>query len=133
MPWFRDIHPDIVATGNIVLAACFMATFPDPRVGSVSTHFVEAVYMFETSGSIDFEPHFYIDITDVIETKKEALRQHKDLAKLFEGEDIEEVVRSVVAGDMARGVKSGVGYAEAFRRWTYPHGPSIAFTRLPEK
>ncbi len=135
MPWFRDIHPDIVATGNIVLASCFLATLPGAEdSGQNGKHIVEIIYMFETTGSLDFDPDVYIDITGVIESKKNAIRQHENLVKLYRSGNIEDVVESFLAGDRSRGIKCGEGveYAEAFKRWTYPHGGRLALNHLPE-
>ncbi len=72
--------------------------------------------MADTIYGIDFEPDFWIDITDTIDIKLEALKAHKSqigdfLAKHFR-EDPTEACRS---WSRFRGLQVGVKYAEAFK------------------
>lgn len=69
-PWPLDVHPDHQATGILAWRA-----FQDKR-------FLFDLYFYETSNSphtksFQFVPTDYIDITDVMEKKKEATLKHK--------------------------------------------------------
>jgi LmbE family N-acetylglucosaminyl deacetylase len=103
-------HPDHRAVGQAALdaiapAAAMPLVFPELREEGLEPHQVKEVFV--TSA----EPNTWIDISDTIDIKIEALRQH---ASQFPGDwDPGEMVRGWAVED---GEKAGVPYAEAYRR-----------------
>ena len=105
-------HPDHRAAAQVALDAVFPASemamlYPDMADEGLSGHKVNYVYV-----NWGQENNVYIDISDTIEMKIEALRQHK--SQLGEW-DPEERIRE---WSSEVGNKVGFEYAEAFRRIT---------------
>lgn len=106
-----DIHIDHSTTARACMAAC------RPTLNSTVTQ----LYMFEIPGSTDwsfgkleprFVPNIYVDITDYIELKKQAMALYK--TETYEFPD----ARSIEAMETLakyRGYAVGIPYAEAFQ------------------
>jgi LmbE family N-acetylglucosaminyl deacetylase len=105
-------HRDHRVTGWAALDAVAPAAgnphyFPELRAEGLDVHQVRAVYLSGT-----FEPNVWVDITDTLERKIEALFCHT--SQLVEtGEWFRDFLREVAEG---AGKAAGVTYAEAFRR-----------------
>jgi LmbE family N-acetylglucosaminyl deacetylase len=107
-PWQRyQIHPDHRAVGQTALDAVGAARdhmyYPEQLVDGLIEHRVHNVYFFATD-----QPNYYVDITNTIERKIEALRAH---ASQIKSRDIAEFVR---ARARLAGAEMGMEYAEAF-------------------
>ncbi len=105
-------HPDHRAAAKAVVEAAFPASemrllYPEFEEEGIMPHKPNYVYISGPSDS-----NLYIDITDTIEVKIEALRQHKP--SQFADWDPEEMVKQ-----WATGVGKAVGYqyAERYRRF----------------
>lgn len=111
---FYHYHPDHRATALAVFDAVYPAAgtatyVPQPDEG-LPPHKVREVYFSGTA-----HPNTYVDITDTIELKIQALRSHR--SQLSESEDIAQYVREIAA---RHGEKIGCRYAEGFRRLEVP-------------
>lgn len=111
---FYLYHPDHRATALAVYDALYPAAgnpcyVPQPDEG-LPAHKVREVYLSGTS-----RPNVYIDITDTIELKVQALLSHR--SQLTEPEEIAHYVRQMAS---QRGEQIGCRYAEAFRRMEVP-------------
>lgn len=111
------LHRDHRISGQVTLDAVFPFArdhlhYPEHLKGlGLSTHKVGAVCMWGTEA-----PNVYVDISDTIEQKVQALKQH--ISQVSGGErDVGKFVRE--RSQEAGGVV-GVAHAEAFRRITYP-------------
>ncbi len=111
-PWRRyEIHPDHRATGFCALDALVCSRmpmyFPEQFSATLREHRVKQVYFFSTD-----QPNHWVDISDVIDKKIEALRCH---TSQMSNPDIDEYIRQ-----RARivGVEHGYAYAEAFHHMT---------------
>src|SRR5436190_899612 len=108
-------HHDHRVTGWAALDAVAPAAgsphyFPEQLRAGLSTHRVSAVYL---SGTL--EPNSWVDITDTIESKIDALFCHA--SQLTEtGEWFRQFLRELAE---AGGRAAGVRYAEAFRRISF--------------
>jgi len=108
-------HHDHRVTGWAALDAVAPAAgsphyFPEQLRAGLSTHRVSAVYL---SGTL--EPNCWVDITDTIESKIDALFCHA--SQLTEtGEWFRQFLRELAE---AGGRAAGVRYAEAFRRISF--------------
>lgn len=105
-------HPDHRAAGTAVLDAVFPAVempilYPDLVEQGYLAHKVNYVYVYFTH-----QPNYYVDISDTIETKIEALRAHK--SQMGEWDPADRIRQW--AKDTGKQV--GFSAAEAFRRIT---------------
>ena len=91
-------HQDHIATHLITMAAA--------RRYINNIYFFECVFNFE-----ELVPNSYVDVTDCIDLKCDALRMHKIEYDKFNGEEWIESVKSLAN---YRGMQIGVKYAESF-------------------
>jgi LmbE family N-acetylglucosaminyl deacetylase len=111
---FYHYHPDHRATALAVFDAVYPAAgtstyIPQPDEG-LPPHKVREVYFSGTA-----HPNTYVDITDTLGLKIQALLSHR--SQLTESEDIARYVREIAA---RHGEKIGCRYAECFRRLEVP-------------
>ena len=111
---FYHYHPDHRATALAVFDAVYPAAgtstyIPQPDEG-LPPHKVREMYFSGTA-----HPNTYVDITDTIELKIQALLSHR--SQITETEDIARYVREIAA---RHGEKIGCRYAECFRRLEVP-------------
>ncbi len=109
-------HPDHRAVGEATLAAIFPTArdhlnFPEHRAEGLEPHRVKYVFM-------SFDPHAttFIDITETIDTKIEALRAHR--SQIGNPEGLEKRIKERAAQIAERAREQGIEigpYAEAFR------------------
>ena len=115
-----DYHYDHITAGQLAFTSSYYAAVSGPEVEGKQLAKTPAVYYFDSIMGLEFDPAFYIDISDQIETKKELARLHAsqmDNMKAIGDWDLVEYIDIV---GRFRGLQSGVTYAEAFRpasRW----------------
>ena len=106
-PWKRyEVHPDHRYTGMMALEAAGFALYPLERTGAdppLEPHLVPEVWLFNTD-----EPNHWVDITETVEKKLEALRRH-------ETQMGEEMAKQAERVNAKQGEAHGVAYAEEFR------------------
>jgi len=98
--WGGDSHQDHINTHRTVMAA---------------TRYLENVYLYEQipvprMSTIHVEPKYYVDITDYVDIKLEAIRSYEFLLKKY-GDDFIEGIKALAR---YRGTQCGRKYAEAF-------------------
>lgn len=106
----RINHPDHRAAATAAIDATFPAAempllYPELEADGLSPHKVNFVYISNSD-----KANYYVDITQTIDLKIEALRQHESQ---FDDWDPEEPIKEWAAG---LGEKVGFQYAEAFLR-----------------
>jgi LmbE family N-acetylglucosaminyl deacetylase len=111
---FYLYHPDHRATALAVFDAVYPAAgtatyIPQPDEG-LPPHKVREVYFGGTG-----QPNTFVDITDTIELKIQALASHR--SQLTDSDEIAKYVRDLAARN---GEKMGCRYAECFRRLDVP-------------
>ena len=119
--WPQGGHPDIRATAQAVIDACFFAYLPAIQTAHPA-HQVKKLYAFgETAASDNFDPDVFIDISDVIDAKIEAARCNtamvEEISALFsKGDPNPDAWANIFLGpNMYWGQESGVKYAEPFK------------------
>lgn len=98
----EDYHPDHVAVSKITKAACFTAGLKKHSTDETDWHYEAILYFGQDHKRNKKRPDIYVDITDVIEIKKQSCAAHKSQNVL------------PYAMDLAReyGRTAGVAYAE---------------------
>ena len=128
----RELRPDTVITfhplvwrddhrrvGLAAADACFKACLPLVETKHPAHRPVPDIYFIGTP-MIPLEPDVYIDITDYMDVKIEALRQHASQWVKWEIDEddstlpLEEVVERVRHRARQHGLESGTKYAEGF-------------------
>lgn len=107
-------HPDHLAAGEATLAAIYPTardrlTFPELLEEGLDPHAVREVWIAGTGN-----PDYFVDISETIETKLEALTQHTSQV------DPERVKKFVPERAMQMGEPQGMGYAEGYKRIEIP-------------
>lgn len=148
----REVRPDIVIThmpmdymadhektSENVRDACFNASVPNYYMAeykdTVPMEHVPHLYYMDALESIDrfgqrIAPHFFVDISDAMETKKEMLACHASQREwLREQHGIDEYILSMERWAEERGKEVGTKYAESYRQHLghgYPHDNILA-------
>jgi LmbE family N-acetylglucosaminyl deacetylase len=109
----RINHPDHRAAGTVALDAAFPAAempllYPELEAEGLTPHKVNYVYVSNPKE----EANYYVDTTDSIDLKIEALRQHKSQLEEWDPE------KPIKDWNAETGKKVGFKYAEKFLRIT---------------
>lgn len=132
--WERDYQRDHISTSRAVTHAVLCANHPlyDPGISSA---IVQRLYYSDTASGLDFDPEFWIDVSDVEEIKLKSLEAHESQVKFMgRAGDFVEARR---IHDRFRGLQVGCRYAEAFkatRRRSFLRaelGPFKSLVRMP--
>jgi len=133
----RRVNPDIVftmppsdymvdheITSRLVRNACFLAPIPNYAFGEAVTEEVTdripTLFYTDAFDGKDIlgnplKPHFYVDITDKIEKKKQMLACHESQREwLRRQHGVDEYLNAMLRFGTERGSEVGVAYAEAF-------------------
>ena len=112
---------------------CFKACLPLVETGHPAHRPVPDIY-FIGEPMLPVEPDTYIDVTDYMDVKVEALKKHASQCVRWEIDEndgtatLDEVVERVRHRARQRGLESGVTYAEAF---ISQHGRKRALDLFP--
>ena len=117
----QDYMQDHVETSHIATNASFCSGLAHrPRKFEPYSSFVPVFFM-DTLAGVDFQPTHYVDITDQIERKLQALAMHESQIKWMLEHDGIDFVDMVRTCSRYRGYQCGVAYAEGFRPYNvYP-------------
>ncbi|NCB91007.1 MAG: carbohydrate esterase [Clostridia bacterium] len=97
-----DYHPDHVAVSRITKAACFTAGLKKYSEDDTDWHYDAMLYFGADNRTNKRRPDIYVDITDVIETKKLACEAHQS----------QEVLPYAMSLSTEYGKNANVEYAE---------------------
>ncbi len=148
----RRVRPNVVITGSLqdymadhevtsylVRNACFnapiknyetMAEHPAPPLDEIPTlYYTDALEGMDVYGD-PIPPHFYVDITETFETKRNMLACHESQRSwLLAHHGVDEYLLAMERWAAKRGSEIGVQYAEAYRQHrghAYPHENILA-------
>jgi len=117
----NDYHTDHRTTANIVESAAMVASLDPVPVKEKPLDVTPLLYhsspltLSDPLGSQINPPHFYVDISSVIETKKEMLSYHISQIDLMKHmHKIDDFFGYVLEGNRNYGKMAGVGYAEVY-------------------
>ena len=111
-----DYHPDHTTTGQILWDIHVMATVPNIKTETPPCEKIPELVFMDTVTGVNFQPEFYVDITEQWEIKAKMIACHKSQEQwLINQYDISCVELGNIQSRL-RGLQSGCKYAEAFRR-----------------
>ena len=117
----EDYMQDHVETSHLATNGAFMSGLPHRSINHPAFGSFIPTFFMDTLAGVDFNPSHYVDISDQIERKLQALSMHESQVKwMLEHDDID-FVDMVRTCSKYRGYQCGVAYAEAFRPYNvYP-------------
>jgi LmbE family N-acetylglucosaminyl deacetylase len=110
-----DYHVDHIHTGQLIFWASTLATVTHIRSEHPPAPLRPPIYHMDNVAGIDFLPSEYVDISEVIDIKKEMLSQHRSQVLVFECTGLDLIDQMTTIARL-RGYQSGAAYAEGFRR-----------------
>lgn len=115
-----DYHADHVATCQIVEAAAMVSSLPNVPCDAKPLPITPLLYHSSPLGGTNplgttVDPHFYVDITSVIEDKMAMLGKHESQVELMRHmHKMDDFFGEMKKGSAAYGEQAGVAYAEAY-------------------
>lgn len=112
-----DYHADHRVVTQLVLDASFMATVPYFATQYRAHDVTCPIYFMDTLTGLGFHPTEYVDISETIERKLDAMACHESQVAWLQdhhNSDIAELIHTLAR---FRGFQCGVAYAEGFRRF----------------
>jgi LmbE family N-acetylglucosaminyl deacetylase len=123
----NDYHTDHRTTANIAEAAAMVSSLDPVPVKEKPLEVTPLLYhsspftLYDPLGTMIAPPHFYVDISSVIETKIEMLSQHKSQIELMRHmHRIDDFFGYILEGNRNYGKQAGVKYAEVY--WQHMGG-----------
>jgi len=117
----NDYHSDHRTTANIVEVAAMVSSLDTVPVGEKPVEITPLLYhsspltLSDPLGSQIVPPHFYVDVTSVIETKKKMLGYHISQIDLMKHmHKMDDFFGFVLEGNRNYGKMAGVEYAEVY-------------------
>ena len=123
-----DYMRDHEQTSALAVDASFMVTIPHLIDGSQAMGHFPPVFYMDTLAGIGFIPTEYVDITEEIEQKLEAIACHKSQVVWMKEHDGIDFLDFVKTCNKYRGLQSNCLYAEGFRQ--YAGWPRFVTRRL---
>lgn len=110
-----DYMPDHTITSRLIFEASFGSSVPQLLTEHEFHPKVPPVYYMDTLAGVNFLPQEYVDISGVIDLKKEMLLKHNSQITWMRDHDHIDFIEFMLAQSRFRGLQCGVMYAEAFR------------------
>lgn len=116
----NDYNPDHVEAGRLIEDASFVASLPLYETGTDAHRVVPAIIYMDTLTGIGFDPQEYVDVSEHIDAKIEALACHDSQVSWLDEHDNVNILEQARTSAAYRGYQAGVRYAEGFipaQRW----------------
>ncbi len=111
----RDYHSDHRAAAALAEAASWYCTSTGHASPSLAMASQPTVWWMDTINMTEFDPGFFIDITDCLDIKRQMLACHTSQLERGTDGDFSPLVQQMVWQSKTRGAQAGVPAAEAFR------------------
>ncbi len=117
----QDYNPDHELTSKVIRDLAVMPPIAHLKTQSAPFDKIPLIYYFEPVSGLGFTPQDYVDISDVIEVKKQMLACHESQVAWMsdnykDDADAGDLVNRMMLTAMYRGMQCGVKYAEGFVR-----------------
>ncbi|WP_298869091.1 PIG-L family deacetylase [uncultured Gimesia sp.] len=113
-----DYHADHRAASVITEAATWFSASAGNQTDSSAVKIPPALWWLDTVNMTQFEPHFYIDISEYVDTKVAMLNCHQSQLQRGKDTSFSPLQDLMLKQCATRGSQSGVSSAEAFRSHT---------------
>jgi len=110
-----DYHVDHQNTGQLTFWASTLATVAHIHTAYPPAPLRPPIYHMDNVAGINFLPTEYVDISQVIELKREMLGQHRSQFRVFERTGVD-LMDQMLTMSRFRGHQCDAAYAEGFRR-----------------
>ncbi|EDL61089.1 hypothetical protein PM8797T_10224 [Gimesia maris DSM 8797] len=110
-----DYHVDHRTSSVITEAATWFSASAGNKTNSPALAKPPALWWMDTINMTSFEPHFYIDVSDYVETKVSMLNCHQSQLQRGKDSSFSPLQELMIQQCHARGQQSGVKAAEAFQ------------------
>jgi LmbE family N-acetylglucosaminyl deacetylase len=110
-----DYNVDHMTVNLLVRQCALQAPLPMIRTQAPPLPSPPAVFLVEPSGGFEFEPTHYVDITDLIERKRELALCHKSQEEALRAGLGKGLDDWILGHSRYRGSQAGVTHAEGFR------------------
>jgi N-acetylglucosamine malate deacetylase 1 len=111
----EDYMKDHVEVSRLVFDASFSASVPHFETPTPGTARITPLYYMDTLAGVNFLPSEYVDISDTIERKLQALDCHESQIRWMHDHDNIDFLDFVRTASKFRGLQCGTAYAEGFR------------------
>lgn len=112
----EDYMKDHVEVSRLVFDASFSASVPHFEASGHPVAKITPLYYMDTVAGVNFLPTEYVDISDTIEVKLQAVDCHASQIKWLRDHDKIDFLDFVSTASKYRGQQCGVAYAEGFRQ-----------------
>ncbi|WP_417390267.1 PIG-L deacetylase family protein [Gimesia sp.] len=113
-----DYHADHRAASVITEAATWFSASAGNKTASPALAKPPVLWWMDTVNMTSFDPHFYINISDFVETKISMLNCHQSQLQRGKDSSFSPLQELMLQQCSARGAQSGVKAAEAFQTHT---------------
>lgn len=111
----KDYQTDHTIASEIAFQATLLSSLPQLRIKEPALAQVPTTYFYDTVQGLEFDPSFFIDVTEVFERKKELARLHESQIANLSSTYGWNFIDAIETLGRFRGMQSGVKYAEAFQ------------------
>ena len=111
-----DYHPDHCVVSSLVFDTSFIASLPNIETSHPAHPAVPPIYYMDTLAGKGFHPTEYVDISAVIETKRQMLACHESQLTWLKDHDNIDVMEFMEVVARTRGFQCNRPYAEGFRQ-----------------
>ncbi|MFB3904152.1 MAG: PIG-L deacetylase family protein [Acidobacteriota bacterium] len=116
LPDPNDYMADHTITSSVGFDGSFSATLPQLITAS-EVHFkLTPICFMDTVGGLNFSPEDFVDISNVLELKREMIVSHQSQTVWLKEHDQVDLVEMALVQSAFRGLQAGVKHAEAFRQ-----------------
>ncbi len=111
----EDYHPDHRSAGILAEAASWFCASRGYKTRSTALTSPPALWWMDTINMSNFNPGFYVDISDYMQIKMQMLACHKSQLQRANDVDFSSLTELLRRQAQARGAQAGVAAAEAFQ------------------
>lgn len=112
----NDYHPDHRYTYELVWDALTLCAVRHVKTKHEATNRQVTLYLMDNFGGVNFSPTEFVDITEVIDVKKQALAMHASQVRIFRELLKVDLLDVVETTGKFRGYQAGCLYGEGFRK-----------------
>ena len=112
----NDYHPDHRYTHELVWDAITLAAVHHVKTSFPATNRQVTLYFMDNFGGIGFQPTELVDITEVMDIKRAALRKHESQIRIFKELLDVDLIDMIETVGKFRGYQAGCKYAEGFTK-----------------